>query len=133
MSLPNWLRILAQIGPQVLLFTPLAPIAPVVVSAIGEASAMAGATKAEKLAHVVNIATDAAAAVNVHVGHEVINPAVIQATAASAISSAVQITNMVHAAQQSGVDVGAAVAAGVPVPVTDVVIVAATPVGALHP
>lgn len=100
MSLPKWLQILAQVGPQVLMFTPLAPIAAPVVAAIGEAEAMQGASGQEKLAHVVNIATDAATAANTQAGHVVIDPALMQATAATAISTAVNVTNMVHGAHQ---------------------------------
>lgn len=96
MSLSGWLRILAQLGPQVLLFTPLAPIAPLVVAAIGEAEALAGATGPDKLAHVVNIATIAASAANAQAGHVVIDPATMQAAAENAISTVVGVTNMVH-------------------------------------
>ncbi len=98
MSLPKWLQILAEVGPKVLMFTPLAPITGVVVAAIGEAEAMQGATGAAKLAHVVNIATDAAQATNLQAGHVVIDPAVLQATAVQAISTAVSVSNLVHAA-----------------------------------
>ncbi len=96
MSLPKWLQILAEVGPKVLMFTPLAPITGVVVAAIGEAQAMEGASGAVKLAHVVNIATDAATATNLQAGHVVIDPAVLQATAVQAINTAVSVTKMVH-------------------------------------
>jgi hypothetical protein len=103
MSLPKWLQVLAQVGPQVLMFTPLAPIAGVVVAAIGEAQAMQGASGQAKLAHVVNIATDAAQAANLQAGRVVIDPAVLQATAATAISTAVSVTKMVHDAHEQTV------------------------------
>lgn len=103
MSLPKWLQILAQVGPQVLMFTPLAPIAGVVVAAIGEAQAMDGASGATKLAHVINIATDAAQAANLQAGHVIIDPAVMQAAAATAISTAVSVTKMVHDAHEQTV------------------------------
>lgn len=98
MSLPKWLQILAEVGPKVLLFTPLAPIAGTVIAAIGEAEAMPGASGKDKLAHVVNIATDAAAVANGAAGQVVVDPAAVQAAAVSAISTAVQVSNMVHAA-----------------------------------
>lgn len=98
MGLPKWLEVLAKVGPEVLLFTPLAPIAGEVVSAIALAESMQGASGADKLAKVVAIATDAAQAVNTQAGRTVIDPAVLATTAATAISTAVNVTNMVHAA-----------------------------------
>ncbi len=98
MSMPKWLEILADVGPKVLMFTPLAPIAGTVINAIAEAKSMQGASNQDKLAHVVNIATDAAQAANEQAGHVVIDPVALQAAAVSAISTTVQVTNMVHAA-----------------------------------
>lgn len=100
MSLPKWLQILAEVGPQVLRFTPLAPIADDVIAAIGAAQAMDGATGPQKLAHVVTIATDAARATNDQAGREVIDPVVMQAAAETAISTVVQVTKMVEAAHE---------------------------------
>lgn len=96
MTEPNWLRVLAHLGPMALAFTPLAPIAPLVIAAIGEAEAMQGATGPEKLAHVVNIATDAASATNAQTGKPVIDPAVMARTANEAISTTVDVVNMVQ-------------------------------------
>lgn len=96
--MPKWLQILAQVGPQVLLFTPLAPIAPAVIAGIAHAEGMQGASGAQKLAQVVAIAQDAAVAVNTQKGRVVIDPAVMTGAAQAAISTAVQVTNMVHGA-----------------------------------
>jgi len=101
MGLPKWLEVLAQVGPGVLKFTPLAPIAPEVIAAIGEAQQMPGATGPEKLAHVVNIATEAAQATNAQAGRVVIDPVAMQSTAATAISTVVQVTKMVEAAHEN--------------------------------
>jgi hypothetical protein len=101
MGLPKWLEILSSVGPLVLAQTPLAPIAPAVITAIGEAASLPGATGPEKLAHVVNIATNAAQAVNAQAGRVVIDPTVLQSTAESAISTVVQVTKMVQAAHEN--------------------------------
>lgn len=101
--MPKWLRILAEVGPLVLKFTPLAPIAPAVVAAIGEAERIEGASGADKLAHVVNIATDAAHATNAQAGRIVIDPLAMQAAAAQAIGTAVSVTNLVRQAHESDV------------------------------
>jgi hypothetical protein len=101
MSLPKWLEVLEQVGPGVLKFTPLAPIAPQVIAAIGETQGMPGATGPEKLAHVVNIATQAAQAANAEAGRVVIDPGAMQTTAETAISTVVQVTKMVEAAHEN--------------------------------
>lgn len=101
MSLPKWLQILAEVGPQVLRFTPLAPIAGDVIAAIGAAQAMDGATGPQKLAHVVTIATEAAQATNAQAGRVVIDPASMQAAAETAISTVVQVTKMVAFAHEN--------------------------------
>lgn len=96
MTEPSWLRVLAHLGPMALAFTPLAPIAPIVIAAIAEAEAMQGATGPEKLAHVVNIATDAASATNLQTGKPVIDPALMAKTASEAISTTVDVVKMVN-------------------------------------
>lgn len=117
MALPKWLEILAQMGPMVLAFTPLAPIAPLVIAAIAEAQALPDATGPEKLAHVVAIATDAAQATNAQAGRVVIDPTVMQTAAATAISTVVQVTKMVQAAHEQPT-APALVAVVAPAPVT---------------
>jgi hypothetical protein len=97
MSVPRWLQILQTVGLAALAASPLAPIALPVSAAIAEAEAIKGASGADKLAHVLNIAKNAAATaqgVGVH-----IDPALVEAAGANAIATAVQVTNIVHAAQ----------------------------------
>jgi hypothetical protein len=95
MATPKWLQILETFGPMILAFTPLAPIAPAVTAAIGAAETTA-LTGTDKLAQVVQVAGIAAEGVNAQVGHQVIDPSVVAASAASAISAVVQIANSVH-------------------------------------
>lgn len=84
-----------QIAPTILALTPLAPIAPAVTAAIQEAEALHGSgSGADKLAHVVAIATDAAQAVNAQAGHQVIDPVAVQSEAATVISSVVQAVKL---------------------------------------
>ena len=97
MALPKWLLIFQTVGLAALKASPLAPIADTVGGAIVEAESIPGATGAAKLAHVLNVATAAAtsaAALGVN-----ISPALVQAAGASAISTAVNVTNIVHQAQ----------------------------------
>lgn len=99
MNIGRWIQIAAQFAPQVLLFTPLAPIAGIVSQAIQEAEQIKGATGPQKLAHVTNIAIDAAAATNAKVGRMVIDPNAVRVASASAISTVVTIINGIdHAA-----------------------------------
>lgn len=94
MNLKHFLMALAVVAPKVLAVTPLAPIARPVQKAIAEAEAMKGASGQEKLAHVVEVAgdaADAAAAAGVHV-----DPNAVRAAAAHAVSTAVDLTK-VHA------------------------------------
>lgn len=92
----KWLKTLAQFGPQILLFTPLAPIAPAVTVAIHEAELLKGATGAEKKAHVLNIVTAAASGANAQAGKEVVDAAQVAATASQAIDTIVSVVNTIH-------------------------------------
>ena len=96
MSLPKWLQILQTVGLAALSASPLAPISGIVASAIGEAEAIPGATGQQKLAHVLNIATNAAQMAQA--SGVKIDPAIVQSAGASAIATAIQVTNIVHMA-----------------------------------
>lgn len=96
----TFLKIARTVGPVALQFTPLAPIAGTVAAAIGEAEQIEGASGSEKLAHVTAIAISAAQAANEQAGHQVIDPAMVAATAQSAISTAVGAIKIVHDAHQ---------------------------------
>lgn len=94
--MPGWLRILSTVGLAALAASPLAPIAVPVGIAIAEAEKIKGATGSEKLAHVLGIAKQAATAAQ---GMGVnIDPAVVEAAGAKAISTAVDVSKIVHAA-----------------------------------
>lgn len=95
----TFLKIARTVGPVVLQFTPLAPIAGAVSAAIGEAQQIEGASGQEKLAHVTAIAIQAAHAANEQAGHMMIDPSVVAATAATAISTAVGAIKIVHDAK----------------------------------
>jgi hypothetical protein len=97
----TFLKIARTVGPVALQFTPLAAIAGPVSIAIGEAQQIEGASGQEKLAHVTAIALTAANVTNERAGHQVIDPAVVSATAASAISAAVGAIKIVHDAHQA--------------------------------
>lgn len=95
-KLSAFLKAARLLAPIALSLTPLAPIAGAVSTAIGEAEQIAGASGAEKLAHVTNIAIEAANAANVKAGHVVVDPVVVQQTAAAAITATVGAINLLH-------------------------------------
>lgn len=97
-DMPKWLQILAKFGPEVLAFTPLAPIAGVVVAGIQTAEAIPGATGEQKKALVQQIVALGAQGTNAQAGHVVIDPAAAAVAAQTAIDTVVNVTNIVHAA-----------------------------------
>ena len=98
-SLGSFFKSVGKIAPAILQFTPLAPIAADVAAAIQEAEAISGpGTGAEKLAHVIAVATDAAKIANDAAGKQVVDPAVIASTAAQVISAIISVVNVVKPA-----------------------------------
>lgn len=98
MALPKWLSILQTVGLAALQASPLAPIAVPVAAAIAEAEAIKGSSGKDKLAHALTIATKAAETAK-DLGVD-IDPATVQAVGAEAISTAVDVTNLVHKKHQ---------------------------------
>lgn len=98
MSLPKWLSILQTVGLAALQASPLAPIAVPVAAAIAAAESLKGASGTDKLARVLVIATEAATAA--HTLGVNIDPALVHAAGAEAISTAVAVTNLVQRSQQ---------------------------------
>lgn len=96
--MPKWLQVLKQVGPIVLAFTPLAPIAPAVIAGIAAAEALPGATGEQKKVIVQQIVTAGAAAANAQAGRVVIDPADAAAAAHTAIDTIVTVTNIVEKA-----------------------------------
>lgn len=82
--------------PQLLQFTPLAPISNVVRDGIIEAEGIKG-TGQEKLSHVVQLGRLAVAGLNEQKGRVVIDPVAVDRALASGISTAVDIVNLIAA------------------------------------
>ncbi len=93
--MPKWLRVLAIVGPKVLMFTPLAPIAGIVVGAIQTAESIPGATGPQKKALVQELVSAGVQATNTLAGKTIIDPAVAQAASGSAIDTVVSVANIV--------------------------------------
>lgn len=74
----------------------LAPLAPVIANGINEAEAIPGASGADKLQHVVNIATSATQGINTVAGKTVVDPDHVTQTAAATVSAIVDVVNLVH-------------------------------------
>jgi hypothetical protein len=82
--------------PQLLQFTPLAPISNVIRDGIIEAEGIKG-TGTEKLSHVVQLGRLAVAGLNEQKGRVVIDPVVVDRALASGISTAVDVVNLIAA------------------------------------
>jgi hypothetical protein len=92
-KLGHFFKQVGHIAPIILAFTPLAPIAAPVAAAIQEAEAIHGAgAGADKLAHVVAVAVDAAEVANTVAGKVVLDPALIAESAQHAIAAVISAT-----------------------------------------
>ena len=98
MALPGWLHLVEQLAPMVLMFTPLAPIAPFVAQGISLAEQIPGATGEQKKSFAMQLALMGAQATNLAKGHELLVPDQLQAMTGSTIDLIVAATNLVHRA-----------------------------------
>lgn len=96
MTKTDWLKRALEMAPLILSLSPLAPIAPAVAAGIVAAEKMKGATGAEKLAHVQELAHAAAEGANAAAGREVVSVVGIDQAAANAISTVVSVVNLAH-------------------------------------
>ena len=96
MALPKWLKVLEQIGPMILLATPLAPIAGAVIAGIQLAESLPGATGDQKRQIVQQIVAVAAAGANAQAGTPRLDPATASTVAGDVIDSIVGVTNLIH-------------------------------------
>lgn len=96
LTLSQWLQIATQFAPQILLFTPLAPIAGNVAAAIVQAEQIKGATGPQKLAKVTAVAVEAAKATNAQAGRVVVDPEMVSSASAQAVSLVVTVVNGIH-------------------------------------
>lgn len=96
MHLPSWLKTLEHVAPAVLMFTPLAPIAPIIAAAINTAEQIPGATGEQKKAYVQQIAASAVTAINTANNKTIIDPNAVSDTAGTAIDTIVGVNNMIH-------------------------------------
>lgn len=96
MKVPKWLALIQTVGLAALQASPLAAIAAPIAVAIAEAEAIGGSGP-QKLDHVMNAAVAAASTAQA-LGANV-SPELVRSAGASAISTAVQVTNLVHQAQ----------------------------------
>lgn len=90
--------IASTVGVNVLLFTPLAPIAAIVAAGIAEAQKIPGATGQEKLQHVAVIIQEGVLATNTQAGRQVLDPQLVSDTYVSAVNTAVAAIKLVHGA-----------------------------------
>jgi hypothetical protein len=92
----KWLQILETLGPMALMFTPLAPIAPIVIGAMKTAEALPGASGDEKKQLVQTLVSAGAAATNAVAKKQVIDPAAAAAASGSVIDATIGIVNIAH-------------------------------------
>lgn len=95
----SWLQILANIGPLVLLATPLAHLAPYVSTAIQLAEALPGATGLAKQQLVLGLVQTGVAVTNAQVQHPLIDPPTADTVARGAITTIIAATNLIHRSQ----------------------------------
>lgn len=95
-ALGHFFLSVGKVAPMILAMNPAtAPIAGVITAAIQSAQAIHGsATGAAKLAHVVEIAQDAATAVNIKAGKTVIDPAQIEVATSNAVAVIIAATKL---------------------------------------
>jgi len=95
----NWLQLVEQLAPMVLVATPLAPLAPFIAIGIREAEQIKGATGQDKLAHAVAITKAAVTGVNAQAGKTVIDPTVADDALKHGISTVVDVVKIIQARQ----------------------------------
>jgi hypothetical protein len=95
----NWLKLIEQLAPIVLAATPAAPLAPFVAIGIAHAEALKGASGPDKQAHALAIVNAGIQATNAVTGKDLIDPAIANQTALSAIDTVVNVANIVSKAQ----------------------------------
>jgi hypothetical protein len=95
----SWFDVLKVLGPMVLtLFPKVAPIAPILVHAIGEAEAFKDSGD-QKKQHVLQLVADGVAVTNSVSQRIVLDPVQTGQTASVAIDAVVAVVNTIHAAQ----------------------------------
>lgn len=94
----KWISLVLNLAPLVLMAIPGMPavLVPTIVHAIQEAQQIAGASGADKKAHVLAVAADAVTAVNEAKGKAVINPAVVPTVVSQGIDTAIGVINLVQ-------------------------------------
>ncbi len=95
----NWLQLVEQLAPMVLVATPLAPLAPFIAIGIREAEGIKGATGQKKLEHAVAITKAAVTGVNAQAGKTVIDPVVADDALKHGISTVVDVVKIIQARQ----------------------------------
>jgi hypothetical protein len=96
MGTPRWLQLVEEVGPSILLFTPLAPITPAIVAGIKLVNDLPGVKGPEKKLLVQQIAAVAAAGANAQAGHQVIDPASVATVSGQAIDTIIGVVGIVH-------------------------------------
>jgi hypothetical protein len=96
MAMPKWLKVLEQVAPLIIGFTPLAPLAPAVTAAISMAEQIPGATGEQKKAIVQEIVRVSAQGANAQANKVVLDPAAAVRASSDVIDSVVDIVNIAH-------------------------------------
>ncbi len=92
----KWLQILETIGPIALCFTPLAPIAPIVIGAMKVAESLPGASGAQKKQLVQQLVSAGVGAANAMANRQVIDPSAATAASSAVIDATIGIVNIAH-------------------------------------
>ena len=114
--MPQWLQLLAQLGPIILAATKLAPLTNDVIAGIAAAEGLPGATGPQKKALVQQIAGSAAHGINMQAGKTIIDPQLASDSAGHVIDTIVNVTNIVHQAQEDSVPIASSAPVSVDTP-----------------
>lgn len=94
----NWLDLVKFLAPIILskINPHLGQVSDSIITGISEGEAMRNASSNDKLVHAVNITNAAVAAINAGTGKELINPTIVNNAAGHAISTIVDVVNLIH-------------------------------------
>lgn len=102
----NWFMLFAQLAPVLLNLIPGLQKHPnvqnAIVTGITEASALPGASNADKKAHVVAMVAAAAPAIDDAVGHTTVDAKALTDAASAAIDTTINVINLIHQAHGDG-------------------------------
>ena len=93
----KWLDILKVVTTVILplIHPKLASLSPLIIEGISEAESIPNASGPDKLKHVVDLVNTGVMGVNIAAGKEIVDPTIVNAISGKAISTIVDVTNII--------------------------------------